>query len=334
MTILVTGGAGYIGSHVVLELLKAGEEIIVLDNLQNSTTANINQITEVYKHLVFIKGDVKNPKILEDIFLRYRITNIIHFAGLKSVAQSILDPLAYYLENVAGTTILLSVAQKYQIKSFIFSSSAGVYGIGAEAPLIETKKPTTPANIYAKTKAWTEEILADYANKTGSQVIILRYFNPIGADPEMLLAEDTLRTGESLMSNILRHLNGEKDALDIFGIEHPTTDGTCIRDFIHVTDLATGHLAVFKDNSKSGQFEIFNLGTGVGYSVLQIIQTFEDTNGVKIRKNLCPPRIGDVAVSFANVDKIYNRVGWRAKYSLVDMCKHTWLAFKAQHSKI
>lgn len=333
MTILVTGGAGYIGSHVVLELLRSNEKIIVLDSLQNASVANINKIGEIYKHLIFIKGDIKNSNLLHDIFLRYHVTHIIHFAGLKSVAESTVDPLAYYLENVAGTTILLSVARKHQIKSFIFSSSAGVYGVEAKVPLTETTRPTTPANIYAKTKAWTEEILADYAKTTDSQVIILRYFNPVGADPAVLLSEDTLQNGESLMSNILRHVNGEKDALDIFGTNHPTNDGSCIRDFVHVSDLAKGHVAVLKGYSKAGQVEVFNLGTGVGYSVLQIIETFEKTNGVEIRKKICPPRIGDVAVSFANVEKIYNKVGWRAEYSLAEMCEHTWLAFKSQHSK-
>lgn len=325
MAILVTGGMGYIGSHTCVELLNAGYEVVIVDNLSNSKIEVLQNIQDITgKDFKFYKINMLEKDSLERVFHENEIDAVIHFAGLKSVEESVLHPLLYYKNNLMSTITLCELMQKYQIKNLVFSSSATVYGIPEKVPISEESQLQAKSP-YGRTKLMIEEILEDVhqADQQWS-ISILRYFNPIGAHESGKIGEDPLGRPNNLMPTITKVAARKYNILHVFGNNYPTIDGTCIRDYIHVTDIANGHIKALKKNKNSSGIHTYNLGTGKGYSVLEIISSFEKVTGVHIPYQIIAPRSGDVAVCYANPRKAEKELGWKARKEIDEMCMDSW----------
>lgn len=327
MKILITGGAGYIGSHAVVELLNKNEDLILIDNFYNSkrkTLENIKKITN--KDFKFYEMDYTDINLLEKVFEENKIDAVIHFAGYKAVGESVEKPIEYYQNNVSGTLNLLSVMKKHNVKKIIFSSSATVYGVPQKLPITETDKVGGTTNPYGTSKLFIEQILKDLYNSDNTwSIAILRYFNPVGAHTSSLIGEDPNGIPNNLMPYILKVATGEKPKLNVFGNDYETKDGTGVRDYIHVVDLAKGHIkALEKINKEKNGLFIYNLGTGKGYSVLEMIKTFEKVTGQKINYEITERRPGDVAECYADSTKAQKELNFTCEKTLEDMCKDAW----------
>ena len=325
MVILITGGAGYIGSHTCVELLEKGEQIVVIDNFCNSRPEVLGKIKEITKKdFKFYEVDLLDKPKLEKVFQENEIKEVIHFAGLKAVGESIQKPLEYYHNNITGTIILLEVMKKYNCKKIVFSSSATVYGLPKTVPIKEDF-PLSTTNPYGTTKLYIEQIMKDccVADKELA-VILLRYFNPIGAHKSGLIGEDPNGIPNNLMPFIARVADGVYPELKVFGNDYDTPDGTGVRDYIHVVDLSLGHIKAIEKIRKMTGVEIYNLGTGNGYSVLDLVKTFERVNNVKVNYKIVGRRPGDIAVCYANCDKALKELGWKCERNIEDMCRDTW----------
>jgi UDP-glucose 4-epimerase len=325
MSILVTGGAGYIGSHTCVELLNAGNEIIVVDNLMNSKKEALNRISEITgKSFPFHQVDLLNEQELEKVFIENEIDAVIHFAGLKAVGESVRLPLRYYHNNITGTINLLNTMKKYDVNRLVFSSSATVYGMPEKVPISEDF-PLSALNPYGRTKLMIEEILTDlYQSDHNWSIALLRYFNPIGAHESGMIGEDPNGIPNNLMPFITQVAVGKLPELSVFGKDYPTDDGTGVRDYIHVVDLAKGHLKALEKVSTNNGIESFNLGTGKGYSVLEMVIAFEKAAGIPIPYRIAQPRAGDAAICFADPMKAKQELGWAAEKDLHQMCEDSW----------
>ena len=326
MTVLLAGGAGYIGSHTAVELLESGYDVIVADNFCNSSSEAIKRVEKITgKSVKVYELDIKDNSLLEKVFEENKIDAVIHFAGLKAVGESVQLPVMYYRNNIDTTLSLLETMNKFNVKNIIFSSSATVYGEENPVPYLETMKRGVCTNPYGWTKAMMEQIFEDAAKADSElSVILLRYFNPIGAHKSGIIGEDPQGIPNNLMPYVSQVAVGKRECLTIFGNDYPTTDGTCTRDYIHVTDLAAGHVKAVDYILKNHCVEIFNLGTGVPYSVTEIVETFERVNGVKVNHIYGGRRAGDLAECYANADKAYNVLGWKTQLTLEDMCRDSW----------
>jgi len=325
MAILVTGGTGYIGSHTIVELIENGIDAVILDNLVNSSEDVVDRIFEITGvRPRFYLGDLKNIVDIERVFEHEKIDSVIHFAALKAVGESVAKPLEYYENNVTGTINLLNVMKKYDVKKFVFSSSATVYGNPVSNPITEDFALST-TNPYGASKLMIEDILRDLSfAEPEIDVVILRYFNPVGAHSSALIGEAPNGIPNNLMPFIMKVATGELKELSVFGDDYETLDGTGVRDYIHVVDLAKGHVkAVEKLRENPGLLTV-NLGTGKGYSVLEIVRAFEKTNGVKIKYKVTNRRLGDIPTSYANSDYAYKILGWKAELGIEEMCESTW----------
>ena len=325
MVILVTGGAGYIGSHTCVELLEKGEELVVVDNFVNSKPDVIDKIKEITKKdFKFYEVDLLDKPKLEKVFEENDIKEVIHFAGLKAVGESVQKPLLYYHNNITGTVTLLEVMKKYNCKKIVFSSSATVYGLPKTVPITEDF-PLSTTNPYGSTKLFIEQILKDCCTADKEfAAILLRYFNPIGAHKSGLIGEDPNGIPNNLMPFIARVADGTYKELKVFGNDYDTPDGTGVRDYIHVVDLSIGHIKAIEKIRKMDGVEIYNLGTGNGFSVLQLVHTFEKVNNVKVNYQIVVRRQGDIAVCYANCDKALKELGWKCERNIEDMCRDTW----------
>lgn len=325
MAILITGGAGYIGSHTCVELLSAGEEIVVLDNFYNSKPEAIEQIKALSgKDFKFYEADMCSEADMEKIFSENEIEAVIHFAGYKAVAESVRKPLMYFSNNLGGTFTLLNTMEKHGCEKLIFSSSATVYGIPETVPVREDF-PLSAINPYGRTKLMIEEMCRDLcASDPEWSIALLRYFNPIGAHSSGKIGENPNGIPNNLMPIIINVATGKQEKLNVFGNDYPTPDGTCIRDYLHVVDLAAGHLAALKSVRERKGAIPYNLGTGNGYSVLEIIETFERVNDLKIPYEIAGRRAGDAAECYCVPDKAKNELGWSAKHGLEEMCRDSW----------
>ena len=325
MAILVTGGTGYIGSHTAIELLKSGEDIVIVDNLSNSKIEMVDLIKEISgKDFKFYKVDLLDKENLEKVFQENDIKEVIHFAGLKAVGESCAKPIEYYHNNITGTLVLVDLMRKYGCKKIVFSSSATVYGDPASVPIREDF-PLSTTNPYGTTKLFIERILEDiYKSDNEWSVILLRYFNPIGAHESGKIGENP----NGIPNNLLPYINfvavGKLDHLSVFGNDYPTPDGTGVRDYIHVVDLALGHLKALEKARKMTGVEAYNLGTGKGYSVLDIVKAFERVNNVKIKYEITDRRPGDIAECYADPTKAKEELGWEATRDLDQMCADGW----------
>jgi UDP-glucose 4-epimerase len=325
-TILVTGGSGYIGSHTVLQLLEAGYKVVVLDNFCNSSAESLKRVAELTgKSAILVEGDIRDANCLNAIFTQYQVNAVIHFAGLKAVGESVAEPALYYENNVSGTLNLCKVMAQHKVKNIVFSSSATVYGDPVELPLHEALPTGTPTNPYGMSKLVVELILSDFYKADPSwNIVLLRYFNPAGAHPSGRIGEDPNGIPNNLMPFITQVATGKREYLSIFGNDYDTIDGTGVRDYIHVEDLADGHLkALSKIDNNAGLF-ICNLGTGKGYSVLEMVHAFEAASGKKVEYKIVPRRQGDVASCYANPALAENELGWVAKRGLQQMCEDSW----------
>ena len=325
MSVLVTGGAGYIGSHTVIELLEAGEDIIIVDNFSNSKPEMLDKIKEISgKDFKFYEVDLLDREKLEKVFNENKIDSVIHFAGLKAVGESVQKPIEYYHNNITGTLILLDVMRKHNCKKIVFSSSATVYGTPKTVPIKEDF-PLSTTNPYGSTKLMIEQILRDvYISDNEFSIILLRYFNPIGAHKSGKIGENPNGIPNNLMPYINQVAIGKLECLSVFGNDYDTIDGTGVRDYIHVVDLAKGHLKALKKVREMKGVEAYNLGTGKGYSVLQIVQAFEKANGVKVRYKITDRRPGDIATCYADPTKAREELGWTAEKELDEMCEDAW----------
>lgn len=332
MSVLVTGGAGYIGSHTVVELLNEGEDVIIVDNFVNSKPEALDAIKKITKKdFKFYEVDIRDKNKLEKVFEENKdITSVIHFAGLKAVGESVLKPIEYYDNNIYGTIILIEVMKKYNVKKIIFSSSATVYGNPKKVPIKEDF-PLNATNPYGQTKLMIEQMLKDlYVSDNSWSIILLRYFNPIGAHESGLIGESPNGIPNNLMPYINQVALGKLDHLNVFGNDYPTYDGTGIRDYIHVVDLAKGHLKALKKAEKETGIEAYNLGTGKGYSVLDIVKNFEKATMQKVKYEITKRRPGDIAICYADPTKAEKELGWKAEKNLEDMCKDSWNFTKRQ----
>ena len=335
MSILVTGGAGYIGSHTVVELLNEGEDVIIVDNFVNSKPSAIEAIKKITnKKFQFYELDLRDKEGLNEVFDENKdITAVIHFAGLKAVGESVAKPIEYYDNNIYGTLVLLEVMKSHNVKKIIFSSSATVYGDPKEVPIKEDF-PLSATNPYGQTKLMIERILNDvYVSDNEWSVILLRYFNPIGAHESGLIGENPNGIPNNLMPYINQVALGKLDHLNVFGNDYPTPDGTGVRDYIHVVDLANGHLKALERAEKITGVEAYNLGTGKGYSVLDIVKNFEKATGQKIKYEITPRRPGDIAECYADPSKAEKYLGWKAEKDLEQMCKDAWNFTKKNRKK-
>ncbi len=325
MAILVTGGTGYIGSHTAIELLKNGEEIVVVDNLSNSKIEMVDKIKKLSgKDFKFYEVDLLDREKLEKVFQENDIKEVIHFAGLKAVGESCEKPIEYYHNNITGTLILVDLMRKYNCKKIVFSSSATVYGDPATVPIKEDF-PLSTTNPYGTTKLMIERILTDiYKSDNEWTVILLRYFNPIGAHESGEIGEDPNGIPNNLMPYINYVASGKLDHLNVFGDDYDTPDGTGVRDYIHVVDLALGHIKAIEKAREIKGIEIYNLGTGKGYSVLDIVKAFEKANNIKIRYEIVARRPGDIATCYADPSKAKRELNWEATKDLEQMCKDSW----------
>ena len=326
MNVLVTGGAGYIGSHTCVELLQSGYGVIVIDNLCNSNPESLRRVQEITgKELKFYEGDVRNEALLRKIFAENEIGCVIHFAGLKAVGESVAMPWEYYDNNLNTTLVLTKVMKEVGMKNIIFSSSATVYSAGNEMPLKETSTTGNCTNPYGWTKYMTEQILSGMANADKEWgVVLLRYFNPIGAHSSGRIGEDPRGIPNNLMPYISQVAVGRREKLSVFGNDYDTHDGTGVRDYIHVVDLAKGHVAAVKYVLANPGCDVFNLGTGTGYSVLDMVKSFEAVNGVAVPYVITDRRPGDLATCYADPAKSAEKLGWKAEKNLDDMCRDTW----------
>lgn len=325
-TVLVTGGAGFIGSHTSVELLNAGYDIIILDNFVNSKPESLKRIKELTgKDFKFYQADIRDEEAMTKVFAENKIDAVIHFAGLKSVPQSIKEPLNYYDNNIAGTVCLCRVMDKAGCKKLVFSSSATVYGSKNPSPLREDMPTGGTTNPYGTTKYFIEQILQDLCVSDSEWgVSILRYFNPIGAHKSGRIGEDPNGIPGNLMPYITQVAIGKLECLNVCGNDYPTPDGTGVRDYIHVVDLALGHIKALYRLLKVKGCEVYNLGTGKGYSVLDVVKAFEKASGIKINYRIAPRRAGDVACCYADATKAKEVLGWQAQYDIDDMCADSW----------
>ncbi len=326
MKVLVTGGMGYIGSHTCVQMINAGLEPIILDNLSNSNSAvleRVHALTGVTP--LFYEGDVRDQTILSQIFSEQKIDSVIHFAGLKAVGESVEKPLEYYDNNVHGTLVLVGEMAKANVKSLVFSSSATVYGDPAEMPINESTPTGDVTNPYGRSKYMVEECLRDihFADPTWS-ITLLRYFNPVGAHPSGTMGEDPQGIPNNLMPFIAQVAVGRREYLSVFGDDYPTLDGTGVRDYIHVMDLSDGHVAALNVVGQKSGLHIYNLGTGQGSSVLQMVNAFSQACGHDVAYKICPRRSGDIAECWANTQKAEQELGWKARYKVADMAQDTW----------
>lgn len=326
MAILVTGGAGYIGSHTVVELQNAGYDVVIVDNLSNSSEESLRRVEKITgKPAVFYKADILDRGAMEEIFTKEKIETVIHFAGLKAVGESVEKPWEYYNNNITGTLTLVDVMRRHHVKNMIFSSSATVYGTPEQVPVREDAPKGECTNPYGWTKSMLEQVLTDIQKAdTEWNVILLRYFNPIGAHKSGSIGENPNGIPNNLMPYITQVAVGKLKELGVFGNDYPTPDGTCIRDYIHVMDLASGHVKALKKIEEKAGLCIYNLGTGIGYSVLDVIHNFEEATGVKIPYSIKPRRAGDIAENYANAKKAYRELGWKAQYGIKEMCEDSW----------
>ena len=325
MAVLVTGGAGFIGSHTCVELLAAGEEIVVLDNFCNSKPEVLDKIREIaQKDFKFYEVDLLDPEGVEKVFSENTIDTVIHFAGLKAVGESVQKPLEYYHNNITGTLILCDVMRRHGCKKIVFSSSATVYGSPKSVPIREDF-PLSTTNPYGSTKLMLEQILSDlYVADHDWSVVLLRYFNPIGAHKSGLIGESPNGIPNNLMPYICQVADKKLEHLNVFGDDYPTHDGTGVRDYIHVVDLAKGHLSALYFARKHTGAEAFNLGTGTGYSVLDLVNTFQKVNGVSVPYVIAPRRAGDIAECYADPTKAKTMLGWEAQFGIEEMCRDSW----------
>lgn len=326
MTILITGGAGYIGSHTVLELLEAGFDVIVYDNLSNSSMVSLERVSHLTRREVhFIEGDIRDENKLRGLFESNTIEAVVHFAGLKSVGESVDNPLEYYSNNVTGSLTLFAEMKKFNVNKLVFSSSATVYGEPCSVPLNELMPLGEPTNPYGMSKLMIENIINDLCRADPDfSAAILRYFNPVGAHQSGLIGEDPRGTPNNLMPFIAQAALGKQEMLSVYGGDYPTVDGTGVRDYIHVVDLARGHLAALKSCMEESRCLVLNLGTGVGHSVLEVIKTFREVNKVEVPYQIVERRSGDVATCYADATFAETCLNWRAELSLVDMCVDSW----------
>ena len=326
MNILVTGGAGYIGSHTCVELLNAGYGVVVVDNLCNSNAKSLERVEELTgRKITFCQGDVRDKALMDKVFAENEIAAVIHFAGLKAVGESVAQPWRYYDNNLNSTLVLTKAMEEAGVKNIIFSSSATVYSGDNEMPLREDSRTGGCTNPYGWTKYMTEQILSGMAHADPAwSVVLLRYFNPIGAHESGMLGEDPRGIPNNLMPYITQVAIGRRDHLSVFGSDYDTPDGTGVRDYIHVVDLAKGHVAAVKYAGSHTGCEVFNLGTGVGYSVLDMVKTFQEVNGVPIPYQIADRRPGDLPVCYADPGKSAEELGWKAEKNLRDMCRDSW----------
>ena len=326
MKILLTGGAGYIGSHTIIELDKAGHSVVVVDNLVNSNPESLRRVTKIIgKEIPFYEVDVRDKEALSKVFDENKFDAVIHFAGLKAVGESVSKPLEYYHNNMTGTFILLDVMRQHQCKNIIFSSSATVYGDPAIIPITEECPKGHCTNPYGQTKSMLEEVLMDVQKADPEwNVVLLRYFNPIGAHQSGTIGENPNGIPNNLMPYITQTAVGIRKELGVFGNDYDTPDGTGVRDYIHVCDLASGHVAALKAIKRNCGLAIYNLGTGHGYSVLDVVKAFEKVNGVKVPYSIKPRRPGDIATCYCNPAKAEAELGWRAQYGIEEMCRDSW----------
>ncbi|MCJ8512562.1 UDP-glucose 4-epimerase GalE [Acinetobacter lwoffii] len=324
--ILVTGGAGYIGSHTCVELLNAGHEVIVLDNLCNSSAESLNRVQQLsHKSLTFVEGDIRDSQLLDQVFQQNSIDAVIHFAGLKAVGESQQIPLAYFDNNIAGSISLVQAMQRAQVFKLVFSSSATVYGENNPSPLNEEMPTGIPTNNYGYTKLIVEQLLEKLAVADERwSIALLRYFNPVGAHKSGQIGEDPQGIPNNLMPYVTQVAVGRREKLSIFGHDYDTVDGTGVRDYIHVVDLANAHLCALKNRLVSQGCRAWNIGTGNGISVLQVKNTFEQVNEVDVPFEFVPRREGDVATCFADNTRAVQELGWVAKYGLEDMLADSW----------
>ena len=323
MNILVTRGAGYIGSHTCVALLEAGYSVIVADNLCNSKVETIDKVKQITKKdILFYQIDVTDEDAVDKIFSNHNIDGVIHFAGLKAVGESVEKPLTYYYNNLVSTMVLAKVCQKHNVSRFVFSSSATVYGDNT-VPFVETMNLLPTTNPYGETKAMSERILTDIAKANPAfSVSLLRYFNPVGAHESGLIGESPNGIPNNLMPYVTQVAKEKREKLSVFGNDYPTVDGTGVRDYIHVVDLAEGHVAAL-DNIMKG-VHVYNLGTGQGTSVLELLKAFEDANGVEVSYEVVNRRPGDIASCYADASKAKRELGWSAKRDIIAMCRDAW----------
>lgn len=326
MSILVTGGTGFIGSHTVLELLNAGYDVVVVDNLCNSSKESLKRVEELTgKKAKFYEADILDREALEEVFEKEIIDSCIHFAGLKAVGESVRMPWEYYYNNVGGTLVLTDVMRKHGVKNIVFSSSATVYGKPESVPITEQAKLGEITNPYGQTKAMLEQVLSDMQRADEEwNVILLRYFNPIGAHESGRIGENPNGIPNNLMPYITQVAVGKLPALGVFGNDYDTPDGTGVRDYIHVVDLALGHVKAIEKMKENPGLKIYNLGTGIGYSVLDIVNNFEKANGVKIPYEIKPRRAGDIDTNYADASLAKKELGWEAKRGIEEMCRDSW----------
>ena len=326
MKILVTGGAGYIGSHTCVELLEAGYDVVIVDNLYNASEKAVDRIGQITgKTPTFYEADIRDYEKMTEIFAKEQPDTVIHFAGLKAVGESVAKPWEYYENNIAGTLTLVDVMRKHGVKNIIFSSSATVYGDPAQIPITEECPKGQCTNPYGWTKSMLEQVLTDIQKADPDwNIVLLRYFNPIGAHESGLIGENPNGIPNNLMPYITQVAVGKLKSLGVFGNDYDTPDGTGVRDFIHVMDLAKGHVKALKKLEDHSGLSIYNLGTGKGYSVLDIVKNFEAATGIKIPYSIKPRRAGDVATCYSDATKAKKELGWEAEYDIKDMCADSW----------
>lgn len=326
MNILLTGGAGYIGSHTIIELDKAGHSVVVVDNLCNSKPESLRRVAKIIGHEVpFVEADVRDRAAMDAVFAENKIDAVIHFAGLKAVGESVAKPLEYYENNMNATFVLLDVMRSHGCKKLIFSSSATVYGNPAQIPITEACPKGHCTNPYGQTKSMLEEVLMDVQRADSDwNIVLLRYFNPIGAHDSGLIGENPRGIPNNLMPYITQTAIGIRAELGVFGNDYDTPDGTGVRDYIHVVDLARGHVAALQAISRGCGLAVYNLGTGHGYSVLDVVKAFERVNGLKVPYAIKPRRPGDIATCYCDPAKAFAELGWKAEHGIEDMCRDSW----------
>lgn len=327
MNILVTGGAGFIGSHTLVELYAAGHTAVVVDNLSNASPVSLQRVAELVgvDEIPFYKADIRDRDAMVGILKGHHFDACIHFAGLKSVGESVAKPWEYYDNNITGTLVLLDVLRQHGCKNLIFSSSATVYGDPAQIPITEHCPKGQCSNPYGWTKSMLEQVMTDMqAADPEWNIVLLRYFNPIGAHPSGRIGENPNGIPNNLMPYITQVAVGKRAELGVFGNDYDTPDGTGVRDYIHVVDLARGHVAALQKVGKGSGLSVYNLGTGSGYSVLQVVKAFERVNSVHIPYSIKPRRLGDIATCYSNPEKANRELGWKAQYGIDEMCRDSW----------
>ena len=326
MSILVAGGAGYIGSHTCVELLEAGYEVVVVDNLYNASQESLRRVEKITgKTVTFYEADILDREALNKIFDAHEIEAVIHFAGYKAVGESVAKPIEYYHNNMTGTLVLCDVMRAHGVKNIVFSSSATVYGNPAQIPITENCPKGQPTNPYGWTKSMLEQVLTDiHTSDKEWNVILLRYFNPIGAHKSGMIGEDPKGIPNNLVPYVAQVAVGKRECLGVFGNDYDTPDGTGVRDYIHVVDLAAGHVKAIEKLKENPGVEVYNLGTGNGYSVLQVVAAFEKACGHAIPYEIKPRREGDIATCYCDPQKAKEDLGWEAKYGIDEMCEDSW----------